>query len=69
MSEDVEFMLMDGRAVFDLSRASVLYCCCNTEDEAQREGEENWAGYDAIWVEIRGDEQKLRYDLPPWRNQ
>jgi len=46
------FMVMDGRANFDIDRASVLECIGEVSlSEAKRQIKKGWSGHDAVLVE------------------
>ena len=46
------FMIMDGRANFDIGRASVLECIGEAPlEKAKRIIKKDWKGYDAVLVE------------------
>jgi len=53
------YMAMDGRAKYDIGRASVMSCIGEvSEKKARKEFKDDWSGYDACLVryEITGNE-------------
>jgi len=55
------YMAMDGRANYDIERASVLSCIGEvSEKKARKEFREDWHGHDACLVRYEVTENELR---------